>query len=131
MRFLGKKKDETKPISTDNLEKEPNYLEQLCGNDKLLYQDLSGSMYLKPKGLGTYSDGIKKAKELEIEEKRNDAARAYQHAGCLALYEGNVEGVKKAFDKRAELSEKKFPRIRAVPEKAVEIVRQYFLKFPV
>lgn len=126
MKFLGKKK-KVKPLS-EKSEKEPNALEQLCGDDKLLYQELSTSLYLKPKGQGTYLDGMEKAEALERERKKDDSARAYHHAGRLALYEGNVEGVRKAFDKLAELSGSTFPRIREVPEKAVIIAREFYAK---
>lgn len=126
MRFFGKKREEVNSISS---EIKPSNLENLCGDDKRLYRDLNSSMYLKPNGHGKYSDALKKAESLEREGKKDDAARAYQHAGALALYEGNVEGVKRTFDKRAELSDRKFPRIREVPEKAVETVRKYYEKY--
>ncbi len=60
--------------------------------------------------------------------KEKESAVQYRHAGALALYEGNVEGVKKALDKSAELSDRKYPKIREVPEKAVEVVRDYYAK---
>jgi len=71
---------------------------------------------------------MKKAEALEGEGKRGEAAREYRHAGALALYEGNAGEVKKALDKSAELSERKFSRIREVPEKAVEIAKNYYEK---
>ena len=126
MRFLGKK-EEVKPVLLEKSE-EPSTLEHLCGDDKLLYQELAWSLYLHPKGQGTYLDGMEKAEGLEREGKKDDSARAYHHAGRLALYEGNVEGARKAFDKLAELSENKFPRIREVPEKAVTIAREFYAK---
>jgi|SRR5208282_48138 len=124
MKFFGKKKEKVKaPIQ---VEKKLNLLEQLCGSDVALYADLSGSMYLHPSGKGTYAEAMEKAEVLEREGK--ESAVQYRHAGALALYEGNVEGVKTAFDKSAELSESKYPRMREVPEKAVEVVRDYYAK---
>jgi hypothetical protein len=108
------------------VERKPNQLEQLCGSDAALYADLSCSMYLHPSGKGTYAEAIKKAKALESERK--ESAAEYRHAGALALYEGNVKGVITAFDKNAELSGRKYPRMREVPEKAVEVARGYYAK---
>jgi hypothetical protein len=113
----------TAPIQA---EKKLNLLEQLCGNDVALYEDLSCSMYLRPNGKGTYADAIEKAEVLENERK--ESAAAYRHAGALALYEGNAKGVRAAFDKHAELSGRKYLRMREVPEKAVEVVRGYYAK---
>jgi len=108
------------------VEKKLNLLEQLCGNDVALYADLSCSMYLHPSGLGTYTDAMEKAEVLESERK--ESAVEYRHAGALALYEGNVKGVRTAFDKNAELSGRKYLRMREVPEKAVEVARGYYAK---
>lgn len=108
------------------VEKKLNLLEQLCGSDLALYADLSCSMYLHPNGKGTYADAIEKAEVLENERK--ESATAYRHAGALALYEGNVKGVRTAFDKHAELSGRKYLRMREVPEKAVEVVKVYYAK---
>ena len=125
MRFWGKKKEEAKEAPKE-AKREPSLLELLCGDDKALYEDLSWSMYLDPTGKGTHEEAMKKAEAFEREGKKSEAAREYRHAGALALYEGSADGVKRAFDKSAELSERKFLRIREMPEKAVEIVRKYY-----
>jgi hypothetical protein len=108
------------------VERQLNLLEQLCGSDVALYADLSCSMYLHPSGKGTYAEAMEKAEVLERDRK--ESAVEYRHAGALALYEGNVEGVRTAFDKNAELSGRKYPRMREVPDKAVEVVRDYYAK---
>src|SRR5208282_754697 len=108
------------------VEKKLNLLEQLCGRDVALYADLSCSMYLHPGGKGTYSEAMEKAEVLERERKESTVA--YRHAGALALYEGNVQGVRTAFDKNAELSGREYLRMREVPEKAVEVAKGYYAK---
>jgi hypothetical protein len=85
-------------------------------------------MYLDPSGKGTCAEAMKRAEAFEREGKKSEAAREYRHAGALALYEGNADEAKRAFDKSAELSERKFLRIREMPEKAVEIARKYYEK---
>ena len=109
-----------------HVERKLNLLEQLCGSDVALYADLSRSMYLHPRGKGTYAEAMEKAGALERERK--ESAVEYRHAGALALYEGNVKGVRTAFDKNDELSGRKYPRMREVPEQAVEVVRAYYAK---
>jgi hypothetical protein len=126
MRLWNRKKKDVKISQTTVMERQPTTLERLCSDDSRLYEDLSHSMYLHPRSHGTFAYAMEKAIALEKEGKINDAARAYLHAGALALYEGDVGGVKRTFDKSAELSGRKFPRIREVPEKAVDIVRQYY-----
>ena len=127
MRILDrfrKKKPEAAPDK--EAKKEPSLLEQLCGDDKLLYEDLSWSLYLDPRNKGTYEESMRKAESLEREGKTKESLRSYQNAGALAMYESNAKGVKMAFDKVAELSSRKFERIRAVPEKAVEITSKFY-----
>jgi len=124
---LWRKKEETR-ASPNEPEKEPTLLERLCGDDKALYEDLSFSMYLNPTGKGTCAQAIRKAEAFEREAKKSEAAREYRQAGALALYEGNVGEVKRAFEKSAELSERKFLRIRELPDRAVEIAREYYEK---
>ena len=121
-RFKRKKEEVTKVEEKPKVEEETNLLKKLCGDDKALYEDLSYSLYLEPRSKGTYAEAIKKAKKADAK----DALFAYTNAGALALYEGNVDGVKEAFEKYAELSDRKYERIRKVPEKAVEIARKYY-----
>lgn len=129
MGFLDRfRKRKEVTVTPKEVEREPSLLEKLCSDDKALYEDLSLSMYLDPRGKGTYAEAMEKAEVLEREGKKSEAVMGYQNAGALALYEADVNGVKRAFDKSAELSERKFPRIRKVPGKAVKIVKKYYEK---
>jgi hypothetical protein len=122
MIFWRKKKSEITPALTED----QNILEQICGDDTALYGNLSDCLYLHPVGKLTYEDAMKKAETLEKDGKIQDACRSYWHdAGASALYEGNVEGVKKAFGKHRELSGRS-SRITEVPEKAVEKAREFY-----
>ena len=116
------KKKEVAPV----VKKEPSLLERLCGSDKELYEELSVTIYLRPESIGTYHQKMEVAKGCEKAGALERAVAEYRNAGSLALYEGNATGVKKAFDKVAELSNRKFERLRADPDKAVEITKQYY-----
>lgn len=130
MGFLGRfrRKTVVEPL-TRSVKKEPSELKQICieYGEEDLYEDLSHSVYLNPRGRGTYEEAMKKA-EKEVETRGNTLKTKanFQHAGALAMYEGNVAGVKEAFDIAAESPGRKYERIRENPEKAVEIVQEYY-----
>jgi hypothetical protein len=118
-----KKKEE---IKTEVKPEERSLLEQLCGKDMALYEDLARSMYLDPRGKGTYEEAMASAEEVERGGNKLRARAKYICAGGLALYEANVNGVKKAFSKVAELGGWRYERLREVPEKAIQIVQEYY-----
>ena len=122
-----KKKSEVKENKIKNKgKKEPTPLERLCGEDKALYEDLSWSMFLDPRDKGTYVEAIKEAERLESEGKTTLARIKYQVAASLALYEGNIEGVRIAYTKLSSLSARKYDAILANPEKAIKIAQKYY-----
>jgi len=124
LRFRRKKGEQA--ASTVDVKKEASLLELLCGEDIALYEDLSSTLYMDPRNKGTCSEAMEKAVALEREGKSMEAALSYRHAGTLAMYEGKPTDVKKAFDKAAELSNRKIERIRAVPEKAVGVAAKFY-----
>lgn len=126
LNLFKKKKKEVKAQPKFETEREPSLLEQLCKDDKALYDDLSWSLYLDPRGKGSYKEAIKKAEKLEKKGKIFDARIAYHHAGSLALYESNIEGIKRAFSKVAELGGRKYERLMEVPEKAIEVAQEFY-----
>lgn len=121
-----RRKNRDRTSSTVEAENEPSLLEVLCGDDGLLCEDLRWSLYLDPKNKGTCAESVEKAAVLERDGKIMEAARSYRNAGALAMYEGRPNDVKMAFDKAAELSDRKYERIRAAPEKAVETAIKFY-----
>ena len=123
MRFRKKKESKVKEKKE---ERKPTLLKRLCGEDKALYEDLSWSMFLDPRDKGTYTETIKEAEKLESEGNFMLARIKYQVAASLALYEGNIEGVRIAYTKLSSLSARKYDAILANPEKAIKIAQKYY-----
>ena len=114
------------PLKTVPATKEPSIFKKICGDDNQLAEELSYVIFLRPEGRGTYEQAMERAKDIEEAGRLERAIAEYRDAGYLALYEGNVAGVKRAFNKVAELSDRKFERIRAIPETAVEKTKEYY-----
>jgi len=80
-------------------------LEKICADDKESYEALRESMFLDPRKLDVpMKDSVEKAKSFEKQGKKVEARIWYEVAGGLAIYEGDVEQVKKYFSKCKELS---------------------------
>ena len=125
-RFRKKKKEEidmeTKKTITE--------LEQLCGDDKEIYEALFNTMFLDPRKVGTsMKEAAENAKKFE---KAKDLVRArtwYEIAGGLAIYEGNVKKVVEFFTECEKISQDtKYPILKN-PEKAVEKAQEYYKKY--
>jgi hypothetical protein len=104
-------------------------LEDLCGEDKEVYEALKETMYLDPRRVKmTIDDAERKAKDFEKEKNFHKARIYYDIAGGLAIYEGNVAKVKQFFSKSAKLSpDYPYPIIN-VPEKAVAKAKEFYEK---
>jgi len=80
-------------------------LEELCGDDSELYQTLSKTTLLNPSM--TLKEGInhhvEKAQEYEKTGDHVRARIAYQVAGELSLYQGQLAQTQKFFKKAAEV----------------------------
>jgi len=102
--FRKKEKKEEK----DSAPKKPaqrTLLEELCGDDKELYEVLSRTIMLNPdtatrEGADSY---VQKAQVYEKDGNRMRARIAYQMAGEISLYEGKLPQVQKFFKKAAEV----------------------------
>jgi hypothetical protein len=105
-------------------------LEKICADDKESYEALRESMFLDPRKLDvTMKDSVEKAKSFEKQGKKVEARVWYEVAGGLAIYEGNVEKVKKYFGKCKELSPNSTYPILEIPEKAVSKAQEYYRKY--
>lgn len=132
MSFLKKllrKKEKEEKISETVEEKSLTELEQLCQNDKDVYEALYNTMLLDPRKVDTsLEEALKKA---ETFERAKDLLRAkvwYKIAGSLAIYKGDVKKVKEYFGKCEKISGKKYPILNN-PERAVAKAQEYYKKY--
>ena len=127
-RFRKKRVEEETVEEKEEVE-EVGDLERVCMGDKEVYEALRGTMFLDPRNIEvSMKDSEKKAKEFE---KKGDKLRArtwYETAGRLAIYEGDVEKVKKYFGKCAELSPDSDYTILKILERAVSKAQEYYQK---
>lgn len=123
-RFRRKKKKEGKEKPRQLTE-----LEQLCGDDKEVYEALLNTMYLNPKKIGvTTKEATENAKKAERDKDLVKANLWYRIAGGLALYEGNVKKVVEYFGEYQKISGVLHPILKN-PEKAVAIAQEYYKRF--
>ena len=129
MKFFGlfrrKKKEafseEKTPSSSEELD-----LKKICSDDPEAYEALFDTMFLSPESIEMTSD--RAAEEAEEYMRKGDTVTAavnYRIAGGLAIYEGDVEKVKKYFSKYSELTGRKL-KILEIPERAVKKAREYY-----
>lgn len=121
--FGGKKKEKTEPL------KIKTELEQLCGEDKEVYEALVDTMFLDPRKVRTsMEEAAKKAKDFEKSGDALEASEWYHTAGGLAIYQGNIVKVKQFLEKCEELSSRKYPILKN-PEKAIAKAQEYYQKY--
>lgn len=102
--FLRRKKKEVKIIEEEK-PKIKTPLEELCSDNKKLYEAVSATVLLNPdlvvkEGIDSYRE------KAETYVKNNDPTKArvaYQMAGEIAIYEGKLELVQAFFKKVIEL----------------------------
>jgi hypothetical protein len=123
-RFRKKKKEEIP--AKKNIEETITDLERICGKNREVYDSLYETMLLDPRKIGTpIEDAVKRAERFEKEGEKLRAIVWYKIAGGLAIYEGDVEKVKKYFRKCEELSGKSYS-ILENPEEAVAKAQEYY-----
>ena len=141
MIFLFRRKRKREEKHVEKTEEVRDRLKELCGDDKELYEDLTRSLYLNQEmarnaiasELGCQKITSEKVMEIAKKYENQNPLKArvyYEHAGSLALYEGNIQVVKKAFKKVAELSGREYLGIMKNPEKAIKIAKMYYSKEP-
>jgi hypothetical protein len=109
--------------------KKTTLLEDLCGEEKDVYEALKETMYLDPRKIRmTIDEAERKAKEFEKERNFHKARIYYDIAGGLAIYEGNAAKVKQFFSKSAKLNpDYPYPIIN-IPEKAIAKAKEFYEK---
>ena len=124
---LRRKKKEKVPVQ--EAKKTVTELEEICGEDKEVYEALLETMFLDPRKIGvSMKEAEERAKEFE---KSGDLIRTliwYKIAGGLAIHQGDAKKVKQNFGKCQELSNKGY-KILEIPERAVEKAQEYYKKY--
>lgn len=130
MSFLKKlirKKEEKAPVT---IEVKKTELEELCDDEKEVYDALCNTMYLDPRKIGT---SMKEAEEKAKEAKKSgDLVRAktwYRIAGGLAIHEGKVKKVVYCFTQCQKLSPNENYPILKIPEKAIAKAQEYYKQY--
>jgi len=104
-------------------------LEEICGDDKEVYQALFETMYLDPRKVRyTIEQAVEGAKEFEKRKNLRRARVLYDVAGGLAIYEGDVAKVKLFFGKSAKLNPDYQYPILSVTERAVARAKAFYDK---
>jgi len=126
LRRKGKKRTAEEKKSSEETETAEPDLKKICMDDPEAYEALYDTMFLTPEMIGKSSEEA--AGEAEKREEKGDivgAAAYYKMAGGLAIYEGDVEKVKRYFGRYAELTGRSM-KILEIPERAVEKAREYY-----
>ena len=104
-------------------------LEEICGDDREIYEALKDTIFLDPKKVGiTMEEAEQRAKESEEAGDSIKTRINYQIALGLAIWEGNVKEVIKFAKELRKFSGAEHPILKN-PEKAVEKAQQYYRKY--
>jgi hypothetical protein len=110
-----------------------NRLKELCGGDGDFYGAMSRLMFLDPKKITTPLDRVLgDAQGFESQGNRLRAEVAYRIAGGISLYKGDLDGVKKYFEKAASFAGDLHPEYQVLLKRssdAVNVARKYYEEF--
>lgn len=127
--MFGKKKPNATPAGNP----EPTVasrLQEITGADGELYQAMSRLLFLDPKKITTsLESAVSQASEFESGGNRLRAEVWYRVAGGISLYRGDVEGVRKFFEKAASIAGDSRPEYKTIAkraEEAVSVARKYY-----
>ena len=130
MGLLGRFRRKGKKKAVEETAKVITELEQLCGEDKEIYEALVNTMFLDPRKIGTsIKDAVESAKKFEKSKDFTQARLWYEIAGGLAIYEGDVKKVVEFFSECEKYSANKKYLILKNPEKAVAKAQEYYAKY--
>lgn len=105
-------------------------LQEITGNDPEMYRSMSRLLFIDPKKIMTsLEEAVSQATSFESAGSMTRAEVWYRIAGGIALYRGDVEGVRKFFEKAASISGNSKPEYRTVAtrsQEAVSIARKYY-----
>ena len=104
-------------------------LEEICGDDKEVYEALLETLYLDPRKIKiTIDQALEKAKDFERQKNSHRARVLYDIAGGLAIYEGNAVKAKQFFGKSSKLNPDYPYPILNVTERAIARAKEFYDK---
>lgn len=121
-------------MSKASLEKAPEKptltdLQEVCGDDKQIYEALFETMYLDPRKIRyTIDQAVEMAKDFERQKNAHRARVFYDIAGGLAIYKGDVAQVRLFFGKSAKLNPDYPYPILNITERAVAKAKEFYEK---
>ena len=130
---FGKPKQKDPSLEINAQSVVANRLKELCGGDGDLYTAMSRLMFLDPKKITTPLDRVlTEAQSFEAQGNKLRAEVGYRIAGGISLYKGDLDGVKKYFEKAASFAGDSHPEYQAIlkrSDEAVSIARKYYDEF--
>ena len=130
---FGKPKQKDPSLEINAQSVVANRLKELCGGDGDLYTAMSRLMFLDPKKITTPLDRVlTEAQSFEAQGNKLRAEVGYRIAGGISLYKGDLDGVKKYFEKAALFAGDSHPEYQTILKKsdeAVNVARKYYDEF--
>lgn len=130
---FGKPKQKNSPVETTTDSVVANRLKELCGGDSDLYGVMSRLMFLDPKKITSPLDRVlTEAQEFEAQGNRLRAEVSYRVAGGISLYRGDLDGVRKYFEKAASYAGDSHPEYQILlkrSDEAVNVARKFYDEF--
>jgi hypothetical protein len=130
---FGKPKPKDSSLETNAQSVVANRLKELCGGDGDFYRAMSRLMFLDPKKITTPLDHVlSEAQSFEAQGNKLRAEVGYRIAGGISLYKGDLDGVKKYFEKAALFAGDSHPEYQTIlkrSDEAVNIARKYYDEF--
>jgi len=100
-----------------------NRLQELTLSDAELYQSLSRTLFIEPKRINTSLEtALSQASDFEVKGDKIRAEVWYRIAGGIALFRGDVAGVRKYFDKASAMADGSRPEYKKLSERAEDAV---------
>jgi len=130
---FGKPKQKDPSLEINAQSVVANRLKELCGGDGDLYRAMSRLMFLDPKKITTPLDRVlAETQTFEAQGNKLRAEVGYRIAGGISLYRGDLDGVKKYFEKAASFAGDSHPEYQVIlkrSDETVSIARKYYDEF--
>lgn len=133
MKLGFRKTNQKNPLEISSESTVANRLKELCGGDGDLYGAMSRLMFLDPKKITTPLDRVlSEAQEFEAQGNKLRAEVGYRVAGGISLYRGDLDGVRKYFEKAASFGGDAHPEYQIIlkrSEEAISVAKKYYDEF--
>jgi len=130
---FGKKKNQPSPAESPQENQEPmvlSKLQEITAGDDEMYRSLSRLLFLDPKKITTsLEDAISQASAFDSTGNRTRAEVWYRIAGGISLYRGDIDGVRKFFEKASSIAGDRRPEYKTIAgrsQDAVNLARKFY-----